>query len=49
MDCLDDCLASGMDDILLKPVRREQLMATLRRWLPAGREKRLPVGGAAGG
>ena len=32
--CLDDCLASGMDDILLKPVRREQLTATLRRWLP---------------
>jgi CheY-like chemotaxis protein len=43
--CLDDCLASGMDDILLKPVRREKLMATLHRWLPAGQEKRLPVGG----
>jgi hypothetical protein len=37
-----------MDDILLKPVRREKLMATLHRWLPAGRDKRLPVGGAAG-
>jgi signal transduction histidine kinase/DNA-binding response OmpR family regulator len=47
-DCLDNCLASGMDDILLKPVRREKLMATLHRWLPAGQEKRLPVGGAAG-
>ena len=47
-DCLDDCLASGMDDVLLKPVRREKLMATLHRWLPAGQEKRLPVGGAAG-
>ena len=47
-ECLDDCLASGMDDILLKPVRREKLMATLHRWLPAGRQKRLPVGGAAG-
>ena len=35
-DCLDDCLASGMDDILLKPVRREELMAALHRWLPAG-------------
>jgi signal transduction histidine kinase/CheY-like chemotaxis protein len=45
-DCLDDCLASGMDDILLKPVRREKLMATLHRWLPAAQEK--PVGGAAG-
>jgi CheY-like chemotaxis protein len=47
-DCLDDCLASGMDDILLKPVRREKLMATLHRWLPAGHEKHLPVGGTAG-
>jgi two-component system sensor histidine kinase/response regulator len=47
-DCLDDCLASGMDDILLKPVRREKLMATLHRWLPAGQEKRLPVRDAAG-
>jgi signal transduction histidine kinase/PleD family two-component response regulator len=47
-DCLDDCLASGMDDILFKPVRREKLMATLHRWLPAGQEKHLPVGGAAG-
>ena len=44
-DCLDDCLASGMDDILRKPVRRDKLMATLHRWLPAGEEKRLPVGG----
>jgi len=24
VDCLDDCLASGMDDILLKPIRREK-------------------------
>jgi CheY-like chemotaxis protein len=47
-DCLDGCLASGMDDILLKPVRREKLMATLHRWLPAGQQKHLPVGGTAG-
>ena len=47
-ECLDDCLASGMDDILLKPVRREKLMATLHRWLPAGQEKHFPVGGVAG-
>ena len=47
-DCLDECLASGMDDILLKPVRREQLMATLHRWLPTGQEQHLPAGGAAG-
>ena len=46
--CLDDCVASGIDDILLKPVRREDLVATLRRWLPEGQEKHLPVGGATG-
>jgi CheY-like chemotaxis protein len=45
-DRLDECLASGMDDILLKPVRREKLMATLHRWLPGGPERRLPVGDA---
>ena len=47
-DCLDDCLASGMDDILLKPVRMETLRATLHRWLLADREKLLPVGGTSG-
>jgi signal transduction histidine kinase/CheY-like chemotaxis protein len=34
-DCLDDCLASGVDDVLLKPVGIEQLRATVLRWLPA--------------
>jgi CheY-like chemotaxis protein len=48
-DCLDDCLASGMDDILLKPVRREKLVATLHRWLPADREKHLSAGGGHNG
>ena len=44
-DCLDGCLASGMDDILRKPIRMEDLSAVLRRWIlvdgkgqPAGRE-----------
>jgi CheY-like chemotaxis protein len=46
-DCLDGCLASGMDDILRKPIRREDLTATLRRWLPADREKQLQVGRVA--
>ncbi len=46
--CLDGCLASGMDDLLLKPIRMEELTATLHRWLPAGRERRFQVGGAAG-
>ena len=34
-DCLDGCLASGMDDILRKPIRMEELSAMLRRWIPA--------------
>ena len=47
-DCLDGCLASGMDDMLLKPIRMEELRATLHRWLPADREKQFQVGDAAG-
>jgi two-component system sensor histidine kinase EvgS len=47
-DCLDDCLASGIDDILLKPVRMETLRATLHRWLPVDWEKPLQVGSATG-
>jgi len=43
-DCVSGCLASGMDDILLKPIRMEDLSATLRRWIPTGETKQLPVG-----
>jgi signal transduction histidine kinase/CheY-like chemotaxis protein len=42
-DCLDSCLASGIDDLMLKPIRMEVLMSTLHRWLPAEREKVLPA------
>jgi CheY-like chemotaxis protein len=35
-DFLDDCLASGIDDILVKPVRIEELRAAVLRWLPSG-------------
>jgi two-component system sensor histidine kinase/response regulator len=35
---LDACLAAGMNDHVTKPIDRKALVATLRRWLPAGRQ-----------
>ena len=32
------CLAAGMDDYIAKPVRSQQLQATLTRWVPANAE-----------
>jgi CheY-like chemotaxis protein len=32
--CRENCLAVGMDDYIAKPVRPEDLMAALRRWVP---------------
>jgi PAS domain S-box-containing protein len=31
----EKCLEAGMDDYISKPMRREQLIETLRRWIPA--------------
>jgi CheY-like chemotaxis protein len=36
-ECLDRCLAGGMDDLLLKPIRMADLTAALQRWLPEDR------------
>jgi two-component system sensor histidine kinase/response regulator len=33
---LDACLAAGMNDYVIKPIDRQALLQTVRRWLPAG-------------
>ncbi len=35
---VDRCIASGMDDVLLKPVREEELLAAVERWANPARE-----------
>jgi CheY-like chemotaxis protein len=47
-DCLDRCLASGIDDLLRKPVRFAELTAALHRWLPAHGRMRPPADCVAG-
>ncbi|MGA3361200.1 MAG: ATP-binding protein [Solirubrobacteraceae bacterium] len=36
------CLAAGMDDYVSKPIRREQLIDTLRRWIPPHSDASVP-------
>jgi signal transduction histidine kinase/DNA-binding response OmpR family regulator len=33
---LDACLAAGMNDYVIKPIDRQALLLTVRRWLPRG-------------
>jgi two-component system, sensor histidine kinase and response regulator len=40
---LDACLAAGMNDHITKPIDRRQLIATLRRWLPARPNEQSPA------
>jgi PAS domain S-box-containing protein len=38
------CLAAGMDDYVSKPIRREQLIDTLQRWIPPHGDASVPDG-----
>jgi two-component system sensor histidine kinase/response regulator len=35
--CREQCLASGLDDHIVKPVKMEFLFEALRKWVPARR------------
>ena len=43
----EKCLEAGMDDYVSKPLRREQLVATLRAWIPAPIAVSVADGGGA--
>jgi signal transduction histidine kinase/CheY-like chemotaxis protein len=45
---LDGYRTSGMDDVLMKPVKRGDLEETLQRWLGPERERQVQTGGSAG-
>jgi CheY-like chemotaxis protein len=38
--CREHCLAAGMDDYIVKPVRSERIVEALRRWIPRGIDSR---------
>jgi signal transduction histidine kinase/CheY-like chemotaxis protein len=42
--CRDRCLAAGMDDYIVKPVRPERIAEALRRWIPRGADCRAVKG-----
>jgi PAS domain S-box-containing protein len=41
------CLAAGMDDYVSKPIRREQLIDTLRRWIPPHSDSSVSAGASS--
>jgi CheY-like chemotaxis protein len=43
----EKCLEAGMDDYVSKPLRREQLVATLRAWIPSPIAVSVADGGGA--
>jgi CheY-like chemotaxis protein len=43
------CLDAGMDDYIAKPVKGEQLRATLKAWLPGGARTPPAASGPASG
>jgi CheY-like chemotaxis protein/nitrogen-specific signal transduction histidine kinase len=43
------CLDAGMDDYITKPVRSQELVGMLRRWIGTDRAEDLPVEGEAAG